>query len=313
MKLSDHIININLAFEALLSSFDELEQEHLITRDNFGRRVRRDLQRDRSITTVPRIVPTYPPQTPSTTIPNKECLLQLAAFEATYYNNITPISPDMVPLVIDTGASITVTPYSTDFISPIRPIQSVEIKGIASGLQVKGYGDVRYSFHNDAGELQSLTLQNCLYVPHCTARLLCPRQIGATTGHPEDGFNAVSKDPILTFEGKPTTIKYNDISGLPILYTAPGVTSFYRFCANQSFLSSSPDKQSSPTAPPLFLYRNLTPSQQRKLHLHECCAHAHWVQINSWIRNGSLPCDRSLASVPDPVCVPIWQGSQTVS
>jgi hypothetical protein len=208
----------------------------------------------------------------------------------------------MVPLVIDTGASITVTPYSTDFISPIQPVQSVEIKGIASGLQVRGFGDVCYKFYNDAGELQTLTLPNCLYVPQCTARLLCPRQIGATSGHPGDGFNATSDNPILTFEGKQTTIQYDNISNLPILYTAPGVTSFHRYCAKQGYLNKLSDKNLSEDASPTFLYRNLTPSQQRKLHLHERCAHAHWDQINSWIRNGSLPCDKSLASVPDPVC-----------
>jgi hypothetical protein len=147
-----------------------------------------------------------------------------------------------------------------------------------------------------------MTIPNCLYVPKCTARLLCPRQLGKTTGRPDDGFNAIADNPILTFEGKQTTIQYDVVSNLPILYTAPGVTSFHRYCANQSYLATSSTTDPSKDTSPTFLYRNITPSQQRKLHLHERCAHAHWDQINSWIRNGSLPCDKSLASVPDPVC-----------
>jgi hypothetical protein len=221
MKLADHVIAINQAFEALLSSMDDMEHDQAIARNNHGLRIRRDLSRTRSSNILPRIIPTDTPLTNSTVFQNKERLLQLAAFEATYYNNLTPISPDMVPLVIDTGASITVTPYSTDFISPIRPVQSIEIKGIASGLQVKGYGEVCYHFYNDAGELQKLTLQHCLYVPQCTTRLLCPRQIGIASGYTGDGFNAISTNSILTFEGKPTTIHYDKISNLPILAPPP--------------------------------------------------------------------------------------------
>jgi hypothetical protein len=302
MKLADNIIAIDRAFAALLSSIDDLEHDQAITRHNFGTRIRRDLPRNRHYSVMPRMVPTYPPLTSSTTLQNKERLLQLAAFEATYYNNMTPISPDMVPLIIDTGASITVTPYSTDFITPIKPVQSIEIKGIASGLQVRGFGDVSYQFYNDAGELQTLVLPNCLYVPQCTARLLCPRQMGKTSGHPSDGFDAISENPILTFEGKSTTVQYDEISNLPILYTAPGVTTFHQYCAHQSYLTKPHDQESSKGTSPMFLYRNMMPAQQCKLHLHERCAHAHWDQINSWIRNGSLPCEKSLASVPDPVC-----------
>jgi hypothetical protein len=88
--------------------------------------------------------------------------------------------------------------------------------------QVCGYGDVSYTFHNDANEIQTMILRDCLYVPQCTARLLCPRQIGIQSGNPSDGFNAVSEKSFLTSQGKPTTIAYDCISNLPILYTASG-------------------------------------------------------------------------------------------
>jgi hypothetical protein len=212
MKLSEHIIAIDQAFNAQLSSIEDLEQEDTTFRSHTGIRVRRDLPRLRTPSSIPQLVPTYSPLILTTPFHNKECLFKLAAFQATYYNNPTPISPDMVPLVIDTGASITVTPYSTDFITPIRPVQAVKIKGIASRLKVQVYSDVCYQFYNDAGELQKLTLSNCLYVPQCTTRLLFPRQIGSVSGHPGDGFNALSESPILTYEGKPTMIQYNKIS-----------------------------------------------------------------------------------------------------
>jgi hypothetical protein len=48
---------------------------------------------------------------------------------------------------------------------------------------------------------------------------------------------------------------------------------------------------------------NLSPKQQLKLHLHECCAHEGFSNLNAWICQGRFKhIDRSLASVLDPVC-----------
>jgi hypothetical protein len=223
MKLSDHIIAIDLAFEALISSIEDLEHVPNLIRDNHGTCIRCDLPRTCHHDTVPRLPTTYQPLAFHAAIYNKEKLLQLAAFKATYHKAKTSLSPDMVPLILDTGASIIVTPYKPDFVSIIKLVQSVELKGIASGLQVQGMGDASYSFYNDTNELQTLLLWNCLYIPHCTARLLCPRQIGIKTGHPMDGFNAISSRSILTVQGKSTTIHFDQISQLlvPILCAAP--------------------------------------------------------------------------------------------
>jgi hypothetical protein len=91
-------------------------------------------------------------------------LLHLAAFKATYAYNETPISPDAYLIILDTGASISVIPYKTDFVSGIRLVQSLEIQGIASGLTVQGSGSVKYSFYNDNIILQTIMLKHCLYV-----------------------------------------------------------------------------------------------------------------------------------------------------
>jgi hypothetical protein len=77
------------------------------------------------------------------------------------------MTPDMVPLIFDTGASISITAYPTDFISPIRSIQHVQIKGIASGLYAQGIGDVSYTFTNNNNAQQTMIIRNCSYVPQC--------------------------------------------------------------------------------------------------------------------------------------------------
>lgn len=92
------------------------------------------------------------------------------------------MSSNIVPLVTDTDASISLLPYKTDLIGPLQPVQHVLIKRIASGLEVRGYDNVQYKFYNDAGgELQAIDLCHCLYKPQCTARPLCPHQLGLET------------------------------------------------------------------------------------------------------------------------------------
>jgi hypothetical protein len=145
----------------------------------------------------------------------REQLVLLAAFQSTYSDTTTPLTPDMVPLVIDTGASVTITPFQTDFITPLQPVQQTTIQGIASGLQVAGRGTVCYTFRNDDGEQQTVEISPCLYVPQCTVRLLCPRQILAMTGHNTDGFTSLSTTAHLTVEGKSTTLTYDSLTKLP--------------------------------------------------------------------------------------------------
>ena len=168
----------------------------------------------------------------------------------------------MVPLIIDTGASVTITPFKTDFISPIQPVQPTQIQGIASGLQVVGKGDVSYTFKNDLEHSQTITLTDCLYVSQCSVRLLCPHQIGLSTGHSSDSFNALFNNPILTVDGHPTTLQYDSLTKLPLLFTAPGITSY------QSFLSRFTTASHLHAHTSAFV--NMTKKQQLKLHLHEC-------------------------------------------
>jgi hypothetical protein len=302
-------------FNQLMSDIEQ--EDAFFHRYPHQRRIRRDIPRNRHNNLVPRVVNTFQPLQETIPTDNKHGLLILSTFEATYHGNVTPISPDMVPLVIDTGASISVTPYKTDFIGKIKPTQQVQIQGIASGLNVMGYGSVQYSFYNDAGVLQTLSLDQCLYVPHCTARLLCPRQLSSSSKNQTDGFFAGGQHGTLTYEGHTTTVPYDSLSALPILYTAPGIASFKCFCANHGLLTNPPIKplsnipsnldtiQQAPKQTQLhnlFEHHNLMARQCQKLQIHERCAHAHWEQINSWIRSGSLPCDKSLASEPDPIC-----------
>jgi hypothetical protein len=183
MKLSPNIAALEQAYNALFFDATLASTRQQYAFDYRPRRPAHILPREWIHPTPPRFATTYPTMTRSTALESKEKLILLAAFQATYQNSITSLTPDMVPIVIDTGASISISPYASDFAGHIRPVQRVTLKGIASGLPVAGIGDIQYQFTNDEGEDQTITLRDYLHVPNCSIRLLCPRQIGVTTGN----------------------------------------------------------------------------------------------------------------------------------
>lgn len=65
-------------------------------------------------------VMTYHPLQDGIPQDNKPCLILLSTFEATYHGNLTPLAWTW-SLVIDTGASVAVMPFKTDFIGLITP------------------------------------------------------------------------------------------------------------------------------------------------------------------------------------------------
>ena len=296
MKLSQYQQDIERAYQTLLHEAHIRHQRPAYSFNLIHRRPNHVLPRNQQYPTIPLPPTSFPPQSEITPFQAREKFVQLATFQATYHDSVTPMTPDMAPLILDTGASISISPYPTDFITPIRPVQHVNIKGIASGLAAKGIGDLSYSFVNDAGTTQTIVLKNCLYVPQCVVRLICPRQIGAVTGNPEDGFYATNSKSTLIVHGQPTTVKYDTLSQLPMLFTKPGI---------QSYLSYS---QCHPVRPVVATASassgNLTKRQRQKLYLHEICAHEGFQNLNSWIRKGYFPqVDPTLALEPDPMCM----------
>jgi hypothetical protein len=101
MKIGDQFTAIDQAFASLMASLQGMDNMDVSQRHpHTQRRVRRDLPMLRSSDVVPRIVKQYPPAMTAPTQTNKLFLLCLAAFEATYANIVTPLSPDSYPLIL---------------------------------------------------------------------------------------------------------------------------------------------------------------------------------------------------------------------
>jgi hypothetical protein len=136
-----------------------------------------------------------------------------------------------------------------------------------------------------------LILHNALYVSKCPVRLLCPRHVAENTGIITDGFNSLKDIGALTIHGEQITVPYNSQTGLPLIRTVPGTKMFQAFTAET--LSATDQSM---------IRGNLINLQWVKRILHERCNHVSFKQLNSWICQGLLQVDSSVANAPDPVC-----------
>jgi hypothetical protein len=214
----------------------------------------------------------------------------------------TTFLPSTVALIIDTGASVSITPEIHDFIRPPTPVQPTTLRGIAAGLQVRGIGCVHYHFPRPEGGVITVKLDNVLYVPDCLMRLLCPRHVAAATQQKGDGFTSLESHSILTCHGVSLHVEYEAKTKLPVIYSFTDQSNLTPLVAATAAKTSESDLTKLSSGMPAWLKPNLSQAQHLKLLMHEWCNHRHMADINKWIRQGLLPVSPSVASCPDPIC-----------
>ena len=127
----------------------------------------------------------------------------------------------MINLIIDSGATVSLTPHESDFVGPIRPIRHTTLLGIAGGCDIEGAGTVQYRIPMpDNQDDFILTIKDVLYVPACPSRLLCPRQIhsqSTKSGPLYASFVTDSEGATLVHEGVALRFPYDARTKLPIL------------------------------------------------------------------------------------------------
>jgi len=80
------------------------------------------------------------------------------------------------PVVLDTGASFSLTPFKADFVTPIVSTSSKEMKGIADPLRIQGVGTVSWPIRDVFGRTRTVTTQ-AFYVPHADIWLFSPQRL----------------------------------------------------------------------------------------------------------------------------------------
>jgi hypothetical protein len=143
----------------------------------------------------------------------------------------TTFTPNEWPLIIDTGASITITSNLLNFKEKPRPVLPIRLQGIVYGLELEEIGTATYWFKMDTNMVVTIQLQNVLYVPGYPIHLLCPRCVTDCSGLSKDGFNSQRDNGILTIHCQIITVPYQQTTGLPCIFKVPGLSLFQAFNA----------------------------------------------------------------------------------
>ena len=90
-------------------------------------------------------------------------------FQSIFY---TQDSKQGAPIIFDSGASITLSPYKSDFSDGIKEVsQHEKLHGISSSSAIKGVGKISLLVHDDNGNSRRI-ITDAFYVPDARVRLL---------------------------------------------------------------------------------------------------------------------------------------------
>ena len=99
-------------------------------------------------------------------------------------SSATPVSTSrIIMLYYDTCASHTSSPFREDFEELDETATAGQLDGIASGLQIRGTGTVKYCIMGDDGKSFVIKLP-AYWVPDLKCRLLTPQDLSTEDGHP---------------------------------------------------------------------------------------------------------------------------------
>ena len=206
---------------------------------------------------------------------------------------------DSFEVCADSGASSSSTQDKNDFIpGTYKTLDGVTINGIASGLNVEGYGSVSWVFKDDKNENIELIIEKVLHIPGLPIRLICPQQVAKQTGHIGDGLHAEMDSAQLIFGGFKFTTQYNKSSGLPIYTSASGISKLNAYNMELHQDGGKTD--------------NLTLAQRSLLKWHRRLGHMNFRSIIRFARLGLLPSILTTIREEDiPKCTACCFGKQS--
>ena len=104
----------------------------------------------------------------------------------------------MFPVIIDSGAIITISPDHDDFGPSFAHIEGDVLQGLATSLQIKWTGTLQWALHlNDGSEVELSLL--AFYVPCAHQCVLSPHHFLQDTPNIQDGCHFVINTTVLIF------------------------------------------------------------------------------------------------------------------
>jgi hypothetical protein len=128
-----------------------------------------------------------------------------------------------VQVILDTGASLGISPHDSDFLQPpTPPRRPMFIGSMSNGLEVTGVGKIVNTF--TANDCSEVTLISDGYlVPRGNARLCRPQRVLCQKRGIFGKFEGNEHKLSLLLEGSPSiTVKYQRNSNLPVAMVLPG-------------------------------------------------------------------------------------------
>ena len=120
-----------------------------------------------------------------------------------------------IPIVIDTGCSLSLTPFAEDFVSKIRPCSVKELRGIGNKVAVKGKGWVEWRVRDVWGHIVVIKTE-AYYVPSAKIRLLSPQKFFQES-HAGSAHFEWNKVTLTCPDGSVGEFPYQRCSNLPIM------------------------------------------------------------------------------------------------
>jgi hypothetical protein len=125
-----------------------------------------------------------------------------------------------VPVIIDTGCSVSITPFKSDFITPIQKADCSQIKGFAEHTSpIEGIGWIEWPIVDMLGNV-ALIRTSGYYVPSADIRLFSPQTYFQEQGNGKGTFD---KDKITLHlpSGTDLEFPYHCCSNLPYMIVNP--------------------------------------------------------------------------------------------
>jgi hypothetical protein len=247
-------------------------------------------------------------------------LVELTRRRSVYFTN----RAEELPIVIDTGASLSLTPVRSDFVGEIHSCDTRDLQGISSSTKVVGKGLVEWTVRDVFGVIRRIRTE-AYYVPDASIRLFSPQKYFQEQEAGE--YVCDSKRATLKLaDGSTLEFPFNRGSNLPLMLPdvnkSPVGLSFeeqnamFARDANNMFISRADLSVADETN------QNLTASQRELLKWHWRLGHANfsWIQrLASTPRTSpegkGMPILRTktptVSSCPAPLCAACQMGKQT--
>lgn len=205
-------------------------------------------------------------------------------------------SANGLPLIFDTGASITVTPHLRDFINgkiTTENLPFTHLNGVNSSHIIKGMGTMRVLVYTDTNQPRYIET-TAYYVPDINVRLLSVQRYIDENPNQDVLFSLCDKGMRFTFPtstgGGSLTFRYRETHHLPIAHTFSSSSTSAPSPSQQRTIQVLDDRN-----------LNLNPAQRALLRIHVCLGHFNLQWIQKLLRQNLITNkDSALASQADP-------------